>query len=70
MDHFCYLCFVFVMLSFMFTAAGWSPAGKRLTYRLSYMLCFLVFCHFHMWCPGSGVILGCIDSWSLPSYLL
>ena len=23
-----------------------------------------------MWCPGSGVVLDCIDSLSLPSYLL
>ena len=22
------------------------------------------------WCHGSGVVLGCIDSWSLPSFLL
>ena len=23
---------------------------------------FLCFCHFPMWCPGSGVVLDCIDS--------
>ena len=28
----------------------------------------LCFCHFPMWCPGSGVVLDCIDSWSLTSY--
>ena len=28
--HFCYLCFVFVMLSYLFIAALWSPAGKGL----------------------------------------
>ena len=27
-DHFCYFCFVFVMLSCLFIAALWSPAGK------------------------------------------
>ena len=37
---------------------------------LSCMWCFLAFCHFPMWCPGSSVVLDCIDSWSLPSYLL
>ena len=21
-----------------------------------------MFCHFPMWCPGSGVVLDCIDS--------
>ena len=33
---------------------------------------FLCFCHFPMRCPGSGVVhvLDCIDSRSLPSYLL
>ena len=23
---------------------------------------FLCFCHFPMWCPGSGVVFDCIDS--------
>ena len=31
MDHFCYACFVRVMLSCLFIAALWSPAGKGLT---------------------------------------
>ena len=31
MDHLCYLCFVFFMLSRLFIAALWSPAGKGLT---------------------------------------
>ena len=43
MDHFCYLCFVFVMLSCLFIAALWSPAGKSLTSWLSCVLCFIVF---------------------------
>ena len=29
-----------------------------------------VFCHFHIWCPGLGVVLDYIDSWSQPSSLL
>ena len=40
-----------------FIAALWSPAGKGLASWLSCMLCFIVFCHFPMWCPGPGVIL-------------
>ena len=34
MDPICYLCFVFVfvILSCLFVAALWSPAGKGLTY--------------------------------------
>ena len=31
---------------------------------------FLCFCHFPIWCLGSGVVLDCIDSWALPSSLL
>ena len=31
------LCFVFVMLSCLFIAALWSPAGKELTSWLSYV---------------------------------
>ena len=44
MDLFCYLYFVFVMLSCLFIAALCSPAGKGLT------SCevFLCFCHFPM----------------------
>ena len=40
---------------------GW-PLGSCL-----WCLCF---CHFPMWYPGSGVVLDCIDSWSLPPFLL
>ena len=32
MDQFCYLCFVFVMLSCLFIAALWPHAGKGLTF--------------------------------------
>ena len=35
------------------------------------LVCVLLcFSHFPVWCPGSGVVLDCIDSWSLPPYLL
>ena len=56
MDHFCDICFVFVMLSCLFIAALWSPVGKGLNSWLSCMSCLLCFCHFPMWCPGSGVV--------------
>ena len=36
-DPFCYLCFVFFMLSCLFFAALRSPAGKGLTSWLSCM---------------------------------
>ena len=62
MDHFCYLCFVFVILACLFIAALGPPVGKRLT--LGSIVCdvFLCFCPFSMWCPVSGVVLDCIDS--------
>ena len=50
------------VLSCLFIAALWSLSGKGLTSRLSCMRCCIVFCHFPMWCPGSGVLLDCIDS--------
>ena len=31
MDHLCFLCLVFLMLSCLFMAALWSPVGKGLT---------------------------------------
>ena len=49
MDRFVsYVCFILVcdVLSCLFLAALWSPAGKGLTSRLSCVLCFLAFCHF------------------------
>ena len=44
MDHFCYLCLVFVMLSRLFIAALWSPAGKGLTPWLLFVMsnCYFV----------------------------
>ena len=46
MDYFCYLRFVFVMLSYLFIAALWSPARKGLTSWLSCVCCFIVFVTF------------------------
>ena len=50
-DPFCYLCFtfVFIILSCLFQAALWSPAGKGLTSWLSCVWCFPVFLSlYHM----------------------
>ena len=38
MDHLCYLCLVFVMISRLFIAALWSPAGKGLTSWLLFVM--------------------------------
>ena len=58
MDHSCYFCFVFVMLS---CDALWSPAEKGLTSWLSFVMPNCEFVYFH-WYPGSDVVLDCIDS--------
>ena len=46
MDHLCYICIVFVMLSRLFIDASWSPAGKGLTYWLSFVVLNCVFVTF------------------------
>ena len=38
MDHLCYFCIVFVMLSRLLIASLWSPAGKGLTSWLSFVV--------------------------------
>ena len=43
MDHWYYLCLLFAMLSCLFIAALWSPAGKGLT---SWLLFVVFFCDF------------------------
>ena len=58
-------------MSCLLVEALWWPAWRGLTSWLSYVLCFLVFfCHIPIWCSGSGMVLYCIDSWSLPYSLL
>ena len=46
MDHLRYLCLVFVMLSRLFIAALWSPAGKGLTSWLLLVMFNRVFVTF------------------------
>ena len=62
MDHLCYLCLVFVLLSRLFVAALWSPAWKGLTSWLLFVMSNCDFVTFSMWYPGSSVVLDCIDS--------
>ena len=58
-DHLCFLCLVFLMLSRLFIAAVWSPAGKGLSSWLLLVM-FIVFLLLPMWYPGSEVVLDCI----------
>ena len=46
MDHLCYFCIVFFMLSRLLIAALWSPAGKRLTSWLSFVVLICMFVTF------------------------
>ena len=46
MDHLCYLCLVFFMLTHLFIAALRSPAGKGLTSRLLFLLFNCIFVPF------------------------
>ena len=69
-DHLCYFCLVLLCfharLFFMpcghLLGKGW-PLGSRLW-------CLIVTLSLFAWYHGSGVVLDCIDSWSLPSFLL
>ena len=47
MDHWCFLCLVFLMLSGLFIAALWSPARKGLISWLLLVMCivFLLLSH-------------------------
>ena len=42
MDHVCYLCLVFGMLSRLFIAALWSPEGKWLTSWLFFVMFIVI----------------------------
>ena len=54
----------------LFINALWSPAGKELTSWPSFVMSQIVKLSLSHWYPGSDVVLDCIDSWSLPSFLL
>ena len=41
-DHLCYLCLVFVMLSCLFIATLWSAEGKGLTYWLLFVMIIVI----------------------------
>ena len=46
MDHFCYVCLVFVMLLRLFIAALWSLAGRGLTSWFLFVMLNCVFVTF------------------------
>ena len=69
MDHFCYICLLFGMLSRLFIAALWSPSeGKGLTSWLLFVMLIMILL-LPVWYPGTGVVLNYIDSRSLLPFL-
>ena len=68
LDHLCFLCLVFLMLSRLFIAALWSPARKVLSSWLLLVMCivFLLLSHVMSWVRYGT---WCIVSWSLPYFL-
>ena len=58
---FCSVLCLLCICARLFICALWSPAGKGLTFRLSFVVS-AVSLSLSRWCPGSGVVLDCIDS--------
>ena len=67
--YFCSVLRLLCLCACLFICAVWSPAGKGLTSWLSFVVSAVSLSLSH-WYPGSGVVLDCIDSWSLHPYLL
>ena len=66
---FCSVLCLLCLCARLFICALWSPAGKGLTSWVSFVVSTVSLSLSH-WYPGSGVVLDCIDSWSLHPYLL
>ena len=69
-DQYCYLCFVSVLLSFLFIVALCSPAEKGLTSWLSCFDVFLCFCYFPCGglCQARYLIVSIPDRCLLPYF--
>ena len=70
MDHLCYLCVLFVMLSRLFIVALWSPEGKGLTYWLLFVMfiVILLLSHLVSWDLIVSIPDPCCLSYFYPSY--
>ena len=66
----CYFCLSLPILDVCLLQPCGHLLGK--SWPLGSLECdgVLCFCHFPIPCPWSGVVLDCIESWSLPSSLL
>ena len=63
--HCCRVSHAFVSVHCCLVVTCWERADLWLL-----LVVFIVFCYFPMRYPGSGVVLDCIVSRSLPSFLL
>ena len=61
MDPFCYLCFVSYCLFCSLQPCDHVLGKGR---PLGSLVCdvLLCFCHFPIWCPGSGVVFDCMNT--------
>ena len=66
---FCSVLCLLCLCARLVICALWSPAGKGLTSWHLFVVSTVSWSLSH-WYPGSGVVLDCIDSWSLHPYLL
>ena len=67
--RFCSVLCLLCLSARLFICALWSPAGKGWPLGSS-LWCLTVSVSLSHWYPGPGVVLDCIDSWSLHPYLL
>ena len=58
---FCSVLYLLCLCARLFICALWSPAGKRLTSSLSFVVSTVSLSLSHLY-PWSGVVLNCIDS--------
>ena len=71
----CFFCGSLLLFMFhVYLCYGVLPCEHLVErcHPLSSLVChvFLCFCHFPIWCSVSGMVLDCIDFWSLPSSVL
>ena len=55
-------CRIFNLIQILLQLALNRPHAFRAISDAEVILAFLCYCHFPIWCPGSGVLLDCIDS--------
>ena len=57
-----WIFFFFLSLPFVMSVYCSPVATCWEKFDLLALLCYFRFCHFPIWCPGSGLVLDCMDS--------